>query len=302
MAMVCGDCRTENRDGAKFCKGCGRRLVALAAAETKHTAQEDWPETQRMPLPPAARAGSNSAVPSRKAVSMPAAHSPPTSFRSPSRAPTAARPSKGSRKGPAHRSYVLRIGALTLLAAAALLTAAGAWYISSKRAAETPLPATVVSAPPAPVEVAPALMAPAAPVVEAPAAPIGAVGPAAESSPVSAGAPIEEARPAPAAAPAKVIRAVAPKPRSLAAVPAPSLPPTTPIVVAPLPVSTPAPALEPVGPVSPQTACAGLNYFARAQCMATQCTKAEYKAHSQCDAVRRQQRIDEEKRNPSLLN
>jgi len=36
--------------------------------------------------------------------------------------------------------------------------------------------------------------------------------------------------------------------------------------------------------------------------MAAQCAKPEFSAHAQCDAVRRQQQIEEEKRNPSLLN
>ena len=36
--------------------------------------------------------------------------------------------------------------------------------------------------------------------------------------------------------------------------------------------------------------------------MAGQCAKADYKAHAQCEAVRRQQQIDEEKRNPTMLN
>jgi hypothetical protein len=36
--------------------------------------------------------------------------------------------------------------------------------------------------------------------------------------------------------------------------------------------------------------------------MVAQCAKAEFRASAQCAAVRRQQQIDEEKRNPSLLN
>jgi hypothetical protein len=34
-----------------------------------------------------------------------------------------------------------------------------------------------------------------------------------------------------------------------------------------------------------------------AQCMAAQCIKAEFKAHPQCEAVRKQQRLEEERRN-----
>jgi len=48
--------------------------------------------------------------------------------------------------------------------------------------------------------------------------------------------------------------------------------------------------------------CGDRNFIARAQCMAAQCLKPEYKAHAQCEAVRRQQRIEEEKRNPTLMN
>jgi hypothetical protein len=36
--------------------------------------------------------------------------------------------------------------------------------------------------------------------------------------------------------------------------------------------------------------------------MAAQCARPENKANAQCEAVRRQQRIDEEKRNPSMAN
>jgi hypothetical protein len=59
---------------------------------------------------------------------------------------------------------------------------------------------------------------------------------------------------------------------------------------------------QPAAPASPEAACASQGFFGRARCMAAQCAKAEYRASAQCDAVRRQQQIDEEKRNPSLLN
>jgi hypothetical protein len=48
--------------------------------------------------------------------------------------------------------------------------------------------------------------------------------------------------------------------------------------------------------------CGDRNFIAKAQCMATQCLRPEFKAHAQCEAVRRQQRIEEEKRNPTLVN
>jgi hypothetical protein len=60
--------------------------------------------------------------------------------------------------------------------------------------------------------------------------------------------------------------------------------------------------IEPAAPSNPDAACAGQGFFGRTRCMVAQCAKAEYRTHGQCDAVRRQQQIDEEKRNPSLAN
>jgi Meckel syndrome type 1 protein len=36
--------------------------------------------------------------------------------------------------------------------------------------------------------------------------------------------------------------------------------------------------------------------------MASQCARPEFKAAAPCDAVRLQQQVEEEKRNPTLLN
>jgi hypothetical protein len=55
-------------------------------------------------------------------------------------------------------------------------------------------------------------------------------------------------------------------------------------------------------PVEPGAACAGLNFFAVARCMAAQCLKPAFKPHAQCEAVRRQQHLEAEKRNPILAN
>lgn len=49
----------------------------------------------------------------------------------------------------------------------------------------------------------------------------------------------------------------------------------------------------------PQAQCESLGFFARARCMADQCLKTEYRPHAQCEAVRRQQQLMEEKRNPT---
>jgi len=80
------------------------------------------------------------------------------------------------------------------------------------------------------------------------------------------------------------------------------LPPAaSPVVEAALPAA-PAPAPAPVRSPSPQESCGSLNFIAKAQCMAAQCARPELAAHAQCEAVRRQQRLEEEKRNPTMAN
>jgi hypothetical protein len=49
----------------------------------------------------------------------------------------------------------------------------------------------------------------------------------------------------------------------------------------------------------PASACANMNLIAASRCMAAQCLKAEFKPHPQCEAVRRQQQLEEQKRNPA---
>lgn len=59
-----------------------------------------------------------------------------------------------------------------------------------------------------------------------------------------------------------------------------------------------APRPKAVAPADPMPACLGMNFIAKAQCMASQCLKPAFKAHAQCEAVRRRQQLEEEKRNP----
>jgi hypothetical protein len=54
--------------------------------------------------------------------------------------------------------------------------------------------------------------------------------------------------------------------------------------------------------VEPGAACVDLNFISAARCMAAQCLKPAFKPHAQCEAVHRQLRIEEEKRNPILAN
>jgi hypothetical protein len=72
------------------------------------------------------------------------------------------------------------------------------------------------------------------------------------------------------------------------------------VVAQPAPAPEPAPAPPPVAAATPQSICGDLNFFSRARCMATQCARSEFQASSQCEAVHRQQQLEEEKRNPSL--
>lgn len=273
MAAICADCRTANRDGAKFCKGCGHRIRIAPPdnpAESRSDLDEDWPATQRMsmrheldhvddlPLSPESRTPFPPAPPRGGGWEANSDSSPSTKVAG------------------ATKTGTNRIGVWTLLTA---MIVGGGWYAYSSRIingpANIPSPAAVVLPAPAPVIAAPE---PA---------------PAELLPPPLTGLEIVQ----PQATPAKPA-VTPPKTRKAASV---RVAPPPPVVTQPVaPASPPAP--EPVAPANPQTACDGLNFFARARCMAAQCAKADYKAHPQCEPVRRQQQIDEEKRNPSLLN
>ncbi len=274
MSVVCGSCRTENRDGAKFCKGCGQRLVSAAALKlasgVSPVIRSDWPDTDRMPLRTAA-------------PPVPASRHLPAPPAAPAKNRTADRKS-----GPG------MAGVVGLLLAVALAGGAG-WYAYSKRtvaAAPARQSLPVVAASPVPVPPA--------------AAPVASQTPAVETA-VPAPAPPEEPV-APLPAPAPPPPADVAKPVAAAAVRKPRKPlPAAPVVV-PQPAAVTPPSLPPppvevaAAPASPATACAGQGFFARARCMAAQCARDDLRSHDQCDAVRRQQKVDEERRNPSLLN
>ncbi len=298
MTVACADCQTENRDGAKFCRGCGRRLVALASAGSAQAA-EPWPPTQRLPLPasvaPAGlfapeEAGVAPAMP-RPSPARPAKPAAAASRTSSVPTSSVARPAPRKARGkPARHISLVWTCASIVLAIGIAILAAGAWYIAKKQAAETPLPPTIVATPPLRIE--PPAVAPVIPPAQPAPPPVSAAPPAAAAETVPAAAP-----------PPRIAEAAAPKPKKSPPSAAPaSLSPPAPAVVAPTPLAAPAPTPEPAAPPDPQSACQGLGFFARAQCMVTQCAKADYKAHPACEAVRRQQQIDEEKRNPSLLN
>ncbi|MDQ0025969.1 hypothetical protein J2X90_003792 [Variovorax paradoxus] len=127
-----------------------------------------------------------------------------------------------------------------------------------------------------------------------PETPPAVVSPAAESTPHDAAAAV------PSPANLKPAPAAAGKSRKT-----PSAAPSQSGAPESMPAATAAAATPPQAPpasADPQALCGDRNFIAKAQCMAAQCLKPEFKPHAQCEAVRRQQRIEEEKRNPTLIN
>ncbi|MGJ7509373.1 hypothetical protein [Variovorax sp. GT1P44] len=265
-------------------------------ADTLPGIEDEWPATQRMAYHPdlAPDALFNRAIPAtavagaaevlsraRRTLPPPLPASPSSSSLARSARRSAARRSSRSRSVASERqSLVSRLGTWGLVIAVVAAVALGWGYVYNARNSAVPAVAKEVALPvPAPAEpvTAPPVIAkmiePAPVVTEAP--------PMEEPPPVPA---------KPASAPAKPRKAAAP------------------VAVAPQPAATPVsepappPPPEPVAPASPQSLCAGLNFIARAQCMAAQCAKADFRLHAQCEAVRRQQQIEEEKRNPTLIN
>ncbi|MGJ7527163.1 zinc-ribbon domain-containing protein [Variovorax sp. GB1P17] len=316
MALICPDCSTENRDGANFCRSCGEPLVATTTRMPPAPSPDrEWattaPAQLRAPTIPAPLFDPAEPVSSRSFFGR-APVAPPEDERTviaapgePSRAPSppsasssmseAARAERAERKKtrvkvrrtvpverpPRKRVILLWLG---LLVVALLMIVAG-WYGYGTRKAPVGVEET---APPVSEPAAAAVVAP--PPVEASPAPAADEPPA----PALVPAPEAEAPQAPVATPSKPI--VKPRKQATVAAPPPSAsePSAPPVVAAPPP--PPAPAAEPMA------MCGDRNFIAKAQCMAAQCLKPEYKAHAQCEAVRRQQRIEEEKRNPSLIN
>jgi hypothetical protein len=164
----------------------------------------------------------------------------------------------------AARSKSIKIGAALLLVLVLAAGLAWQWLDDSGRTERAPVTAPLQPA---------ALTPPAA--TAAPAAEV-----AAPPAPRAAAEPKPSRKPAPPAAPA------------------PARPEPAPTVAA----APPAPLPEPAPPPEPRSQCAGRNFVSSAGCMAAQCQKPEYRAHPQCEAVRRQQQLEEEKRNPSQLN
>lgn len=278
MPVTCTECRTSNRDGARFCKGCGRRIKLVPL-------DEEWPATQRMVYP-----GEELQFRGAGAV-LPASHRIPKGPPAPARPPAPPPVQRAAEQAPQRSSVASaqvandgktarRIRPAVWVVVAVMLIAGAGWYaLGSHQYVPPPATPAIPTAAPAPAPIPEATPSTAA--VEPP---IAVPVPASEPPPV-----VIDTKPPK--------QPTAPKARKQASAPAP--PPAVPAEVQ---APAPAPAPEPAPPANPQAACGNLNFFSRARCMAAQCAKPEFAAHSQCDAVRRQQQIEEEKRNPSLLN
>lgn len=261
MTVLCGACNAENRAAAKFCKGCGRKIA------------QAW-LPQAVPL--AASTGDAALVLGAAAPipSKPTAAAKRAAAREELRpAPAPARPRIGNGR------WIVGLG-LGLV----LLVVAVAWWghRNQSQGIAQPVSPALDGTADRPTEVEPTIVAPA---------------PAAAPM-LSASAPLELADTPDPESMAKVTatatvgpKARKPQPKKAAPVPAP---------VVEAAVSAPAPAPEPVRVPTPQETCAGRNFIARAQCMAQQCARPEVASHPQCEAVRQQQRIEEEKRNPTM--
>ncbi|MFC5608516.1 hypothetical protein [Variovorax soli] len=259
MTVLCGTCSAENRDAAKFCKGCGRKIA------------QAWPQAA-------------SAAPADEAAWPPAPARPAKAHEElrPMPAPPRARIGNGR--------WIVGLGLGVVL-----LVLAASWWGHRNKGQE-------IARPTAPVPDAPANHQPAA-VEGSPPAVTDVPGPAA-TTPTTADTAEhsvlqEPAGAAPGPAPtAEAAAPASPQPRKPAAKKqAPSLPAPVAVEAAPPPpIPAPAPARVP----TPQESCAGRNFIARAQCMAEQCARPEVARHPQCEAVRQQQRIEEEKRNPTM--
>ncbi|QSI34191.1 zinc ribbon domain-containing protein [Variovorax sp. RKNM96] len=312
MASICPVCSTENRESANFCKSCGTTLSATASRippppSPDSQADREWattaPAQLRAPTIPAPLFDLPEPAPSSRSFFGRAPAAAPGDERTVILAPgqSTASSSSSSERSERKRSRVkvprppeppeppLRRRGLVLwlglLAVAVVMVVAGWYGYGTRKAAEQ------AEAPPPPV----AVPAPA-PAVTAP--------PVAEPPPAESAAPPETpAVEAPAAEATPAAPVAAPKPAAKPPRKQATATPQAAAPEAPAPaVATAPPPAAPAAPADPQALCGDRNFIAKAQCMATQCLKPEFKAHAQCEAVRRQQRIDEEKRNPTLVN
>jgi len=266
MGTICATCGTENRALAKFCIEC------IATLPTSFAPTEFSPRAGELP-----RRSAPSRAPSSVGV-------PPVSRATLADAPAAG--GAGETRSASNKGLWVSVASLAIAlfvgAVGWLIAGAGGWYIYSAGAtgvvAKPAMAEPAASAVPLPVEAAPPVAAPA--VMELPktrqenAAEQGGTLPTAPSAPTPR-----------AAAPGVVM----PRPPAPAETRTPSK-------------ARPAPDRQHALAGDPEKQCAGLGFFAAAHCMAAQCATPAHGSHPKCEAVRRQQRLMEDKRNPTLAN
>ena len=319
MGVTCPACGTENRSVAKFCIECIESLPTVFAATeiVPHMPHAAHRATfLREPgiradaaLPRAsgfvAATGSTSAAPATSANGS-ASHTPPLS--------SGPRRTVEGRKGLWVSVAAFAI-ALVIGAAGWLVAGAGGLYIYAFGHS------SVGGEPEVAMVTAPVAVAVSATVMPT-------IAPAASIAPLASSTPLNPLAPLPAFNPSTQTESSIPTPSAQVVPPASAVgaasvnretsrsavttaPPAT--AVAPAVTRTPAKAsVSSTAPGSrastataatdPKAQCTGLGFFAASRCMAAQCAKAEHSAHPSCIAVLQQQRLMEEKRNPTMAN
>ena len=317
MGVTCPVCGTENRSVAKFCIECIEPLPTIFAA------------TELLPhlpnLAPSSRASHRTALLGGPDVRDDTALPRPSGFiAAPSAAPAAPAASATAipwetppiSSGPS-RTVEGRKGLWVSVAAFAIALVIGAagWVVAGagglyfyafghSSAAAEPVMAMVTLPLASPAPLASAPVVPLVPLVPQP--PLSQLSPSyllAQPEPSNASPLPQLSLPASAVVTA-LVNSAAPKSTVT------STPSTT--VAAPAAARIAKPSVSSPTLVSrggattamydPNSQCVGLGFFAVSRCMAVQCAKAEYSAHASCAAVRQQQRLMEEKRNPTMAN
>jgi hypothetical protein len=271
MVLICPKCKTRNRSIAKFCIECITSLPTgypdVDFAPTAHAA----PQTAYLEL----------------ALALKAAWSK-TSARSEAGVIQEAAP-----VGKGMWISVAGLIALLLIGSAGWLVAgAGGWYLYSAGSAQVdpPRPHSPSVGTTMPADVS-ALVPSSSDHVQAPVQPA----PTVRENSEFLHSEIDIDRPVPP--PSVAINRTSPAGQVPASV---ASPPMRNLAAPALHAQSPTEADAPKSSAAPEpgTACQALNFIARSQCMAAQCLRREFRSHAQCEAVRRQQRLEEEKRNP----
>ena len=291
MAVICSFCGTENRAVAKFCIECIGPLTP------------DFEPTQVLSRD--ALAAGTAPGSTQKAFADFAAAPPPAAPLPPAiaRRAVGTEPRKGLWLSVAAFAITLAIAA-----GGWMIAGAGGWYIySAAKVLPDPAPEGLVTS-------ARPDAGPAAPLVPVADAAVPGSEEIIESSRPSE--PSALSSPSPSTASSRLPGAAAPQSPSPLQTPATQAMPAAPVAQSlapsPPPPARTAPSARPRpaapvprdggGTANPLAQCAELGFLARSRCMVAQCAKAEHRAKAVCEPVLAQQRLMEEKRNPSMAN